>query len=85
MKKSFNPPTIEIGTRECALYTLANIEGALAQLREVRKNVRGDHKHRIDNTAAVFNIIAFETKQMFAITDAEAETFVRENRVNYPL
>ncbi|MDI6719737.1 MAG: hypothetical protein QMD46_09020 [Methanomicrobiales archaeon] len=76
--------SVEIGTRECALYTLVNVDAARENLREVRRHVRGDHKRRIDSTIAVLNVIAFETQQMFAIADEEAEAFVRRHRAAYP-
>lgn len=84
-KTATNRAAIETGTRECALYTLVNVDSAQAQLREVRKNVRGDHKRRIDNAIVVLDVIALETKRMFAISDEEAAVFVREHRMTRPL
>jgi hypothetical protein len=76
---------VEIGTRENALYTLVNIDTAISQLREVRRHVRGDHKHRIDDVMVILNVISHEAKKTYAIPDDEAEEFVRKNRARLPL
>ena len=81
--KDAHRPVVEAGTRESALCTLANIDSAIAELREVRKNVRGDHKHRIDDAIVIFKVIALETQQMFGISDAEADEFVQKNHPSF--
>ena len=71
----------ELGTREMALWTLVNLEMALADIREVRRHVRGDHKRRLDEVAVILGVIGAEAKATYAIPDAEAAEFVRTNRV----
>ena len=73
-------PAVDIGTRESALCTIANVGTALATLREVRKNVRGDHKRRLDDVAVILRVIAFDTQATYAITDDEAREFIRKCR-----
>jgi hypothetical protein len=77
-------PAVDIGTRESALCTIANVGTALATLREVRKNVRGDHKRRLDDVAVILRVIALEAQATFAITDEEALAFIRECRRDRP-
>jgi len=77
-------PTVDIGTRESALCTIANVGTALATLREVRKNVRGDHKRRLDDVAVILRVIALEAQATFAITDEDALAFIRECRRDQP-
>jgi hypothetical protein len=72
---------VEIGTRECGLYTIVNVDYAVAQLKEVRRNVRGEHKKRIDTALAILGMIASETKQIYGIAEAEAGDFVVKNRI----
>jgi hypothetical protein len=72
---------VEIGTKECALYTLVNVDCAVAQLKEVRKNVRGNHKKRIDTAMGILGMIAAETKQIYGIPEAEAGEFIGKNRM----
>ena len=69
---------IEIGTRECALCTLVNIERIRDDLKEIRKHVRSADKHRIDNANAILKIIAFETRKTFAISNIETEAFIKK-------
>lgn len=71
---------VEIGTREMALWTLVNIEAALADIREVRRHVRGDHKRRLDEVAVILGVIGAEAKATYAIPEAEAAQFVQANR-----
>jgi hypothetical protein len=63
-----------------ALWTLVNIESALADLRDVRRHVRGDHKRRLDEVAVILGVIGAEAKATYAIPEAEAAQFVLENR-----
>jgi hypothetical protein len=77
-------PAVDIGTRENALCTIANVGTALATLREVRKNVRGDHKRRLDDVAVILRVIALEAQATFAITDEEALAFIKECRQGQP-
>ena len=77
-------PAVDIGTRESALCTIAMVGTALATLREVRKNVRGDHKRRLDDVAVILRVIALEAQATFAITDEEALAFIRECRRDRP-
>ncbi len=77
-------PAVDIGTRESALCTIAMVGTALATLREVRKNVRGDHKRRLDDVAVILKVIALEAQATFAITDEEALAFIRECRRDRP-
>ncbi|NLA38262.1 MAG: hypothetical protein GX882_02520 [Methanomicrobiales archaeon] len=79
-----NLPVVDIGTRESALCTIANVGTALAALREVRKNVRGDHKRRLDDVAMILRVIAIESQATFAITDEEAMAFIRECQRDRP-
>jgi len=72
---------VEIGTRECGLYTLVNVDCAIAQLKEVRRNVRGEHKKRIDTALTILGMIAAETKQIYGIPDTEAGDFTAKNRM----
>jgi hypothetical protein len=72
---------VEIGTRECGMYTLVNVDYAIAQLREVRRNVRGEHKKRIDTALTVLGMIAAETQQIYGIPQQEADAFVETNRM----
>lgn len=74
------PSAVDIGTRESALCTITNVGTALATLREVRKNVRGDHKRRLDSVAVILRVIALEAQATFAITDEEALEFIRKCR-----
>jgi len=73
-------PAVEIGTRESALCTIANVGTALETLREVRKHVRGDHKRRLDDVAVTLRVIALEALATYAITDEEARAFIRKCR-----
>ena len=73
-------PAVEIGTRESALCTIANVGTALETLREVRRHVRGDHKRRLDDVAVILRVIALEAQATYAITDEEARAFIRECR-----
>ncbi len=77
-------PIVDIGTRESALCTIANAGAAIATLREVRKNVRGDHKRRLDDVSVILRVIALEAQATFAITDEEALAFIRECRRDRP-
>lgn len=72
-------PAIDIGTRESALCTIANVNTALKSLREVRKHVRGNHKHRLDDIAVILRVIALEAQATFAISDDEARTFIQDH------
>ncbi|NLE27731.1 hypothetical protein [Methanoculleus sp. 10] len=73
-------PAVEIGTRESALCTIANVGTALETLREVRKHVRGDHKRRLDDVAVILRVVALEAQATYAITDEEARAFIRKCR-----
>ena len=69
-------PAIDIGTRESALCTIANVNTALTSLRYVRKHVRGNHKRRLDDVGVILRVIALEAQTTFAISDDEARTFI---------
>jgi hypothetical protein len=71
-------PPVEIGTRESALCTIANVSTALERLHDVRRHVRGDHKRRLDEVAVILRVIALEAQATYAITDGEARAFIRE-------
>jgi len=73
---------VEIGTRECGLYTIVNVDYAITQLKEVRRNVRGEHKKRIDSALTILGMIASETKQIYGIPEVEAGDFVVKNRIS---
>ncbi len=73
-------PAFEIGTRESALCTIANVGTALENLREVRRHARGDHKRRLDDVAVILRVIALEAQATYAITDDEARAFIEKRR-----
>lgn len=73
-------PAADIGTRESALCTIANVNTALTSLREVRKHVRGNHKRRLDDVAVILRVIALEAQATFAISDDEARTFIQDRQ-----
>lgn len=77
-------PVADIGTRESALCTIANVGTALESLREVRKHVRGDHKRRLDDVAVILRVVALEAQAAYAIGDDEARAFIWECRQGRP-
>jgi hypothetical protein len=72
-------PVVEIGTRESALCTIRNVGNALERLHEVRRHVRGEHKHRLDEVAVILRVIALEAQATYAISDREAKAFLEEH------
>jgi hypothetical protein len=77
-------PPVEVGTRESALCTIANVSTALSRLQEVRRHVRGDHKRRLDDVAVILRVIAIEAQATYAIGDEEAKAFIRTHTREMP-